>query len=219
MIADRNFAKAAGVRAAVAQGGELIVRRGLTACRLVDARGRPLDAGATLALAEDGTAGGRIIDHAAWLPATDDAPAVPLRLIIQRKPPEAAAQSRRRAEKKAQRQHYAAKSKQLDAAQYLMLMTTLDAETMPGVQALALYRLRWQIEIAFKRLKSLADLDKLQAKEERLAKTAIWAKLLLAILGQSLLGHALAFSPSRQPVALAALPGPITAPQSTDSAT
>jgi len=92
-----------------------------------------------------------------------------------------------------------------------MLMTTLDEATMPAKQALALYRLRRQIEIAFKRLKSLAGLDTLQAKEERLVKAAIWAKLILAILSERLLGHALALSPSGQTIALAALPGPTRA--------
>lgn len=212
VIADRFYAKAAGVRAVVAAGGQLIIRRGLTACRIVDATGRKLDTAAVLALAEDGTAGGAIVDIPAWLPAAADAPPLPLRLIIQRKPPEAAAHSRHRAEQKARRQDYTAKSKQLDAAQYLMLMTTLDDETMPAAQVLALYRLRWQIEIAFKRLKSLGDLDNIQAKEERLAKTTIWAKLILAILGQTLLSHVLALSPSGQTVALAALPSPDRAP-------
>lgn len=206
-VADRNFAKAAGVRATVAEGGHLIVRRGLTACRIVDAEGSRLDAEAILDLARDGTASGGIVDTPAWLPASDDAPALQLRLIIQKKPPEAAEKSRQRAEKKAQRGHYKAKTKQLDAAQYLMLMTTLDESTMPATQLLALYRLRWQIEIAFKRLKSLADLDKLQAKEERLVKAAIWAKLILAILSETLLGHVLAFSPSAKTIPLAPFPG------------
>jgi len=211
-IADRNFAKATGVRATVAQGGQLIIRRGLTACRIVDAGGRPLDAEAILALAKDGTAGEQIVDTPVWLPAADDAPALQLRLVIQKKPPEAAEQSQKRAAKKAQRAHYEAKSKQLDAAQYLMLMTTLDAATMPATQVLALYRLRWQIEIAFKRLKSLADLDNIQAKEERLAKTVIWAKLILAILTETLLGHVLALSPSGKTIAMAPLPSPSPAP-------
>ena len=211
MVADRFYAKAAGVRAAVAQGGQLIVRRGLTACR-IDADGRPLDATAILDLARDGTANGAIVDIPVWLPAADDAPALPLRLIIQKKPPEAAEQSRHRAEKKARAQHYTAKSKQLDAAQYLMLMTTLDEATMPATQILQLYRLRWQIEIAFKRLKSLGNLDNLQAKDERLAKTAIWAKLILAILTESLLGHVLALSPSGQTIPLAPLPSQPRAP-------
>jgi len=208
MIADRFYAKAAGVRATVAGGGQLIVRRALTACRLVDGDGRKLDAETILALAEDGTAGGEIVDILAWLPATDDAPALQLRLIIQKKPAEATEKSRRRSEKKAQRQHYTAKAKQLEAAQYLILMTTLDEATMPAAQILELYRRRWQIEFAFKCLKSLGDLDNTQAKEERLAKAAIWAKLILAILGQTLLGYVLALSPSGQTVDLAALPGP-----------
>jgi hypothetical protein len=212
LVADRNFAKAAGVRAAIAQGGELIVRRGLTACRIEGEGGRPLDAAAILDWAKDGTAGGQIVDQPVWLPTAGDAPALQLRLIIQKKPPVAAEKSQKRAAKKAQRAHYEAKSKQLDAAQYLMLMTTLDEAAMPAAQVLALYRLRWQIEIAFKRLKSLADLDNIQAKEERLAKTVIWAKLILAILTETLLGHVLALSPSAQTIALAALPSPSPAP-------
>jgi hypothetical protein len=212
LIADRNFAKAAGVRATVFQGGQLIVRRGLTACRIAGEGGRQLDAAAILDLARDGTASGGIVDTPAWLPAADDAPALPLRLIIQKKPPEAAEKSQQRAARKAQRAHYEARSKQLDAAQYLLLMTTLDKTTMPAAQVLALYRRRWQIEIAFKRLKSLGDLDNIQAKEERLTKTAIWAKLILAILTETLLGHILALSPSAQTIALAPLPSPSPAP-------
>ncbi|OKT29744.1 hypothetical protein ACN57_03025 [Escherichia coli] len=40
------------------------------------------------------------------------------------------------------------------------------------------YRLRWQIELAFKRLKSLLHLDALRAKEPELAKAWIFANLL-----------------------------------------
>ena len=163
-------------------------------------------------MAEDGTAGGQIVDIPVWLPAAADAPTLQLRLIIQKKPPEAAEKSQKRAAKKARRAHYEAKSKQLDAAKYLMLMTTLDDTAMPAAQVLELYRLRWQIEIAFKRLKSLGDLDNIQAKEERLAKTTIWAKLILAILTETLLGHVLAISPSGKTIPLAPLPSPSPAP-------
>ena len=46
-----------------------------------------------------------------------------------------------------------------------MLMTTLPAEAMPARQIIALYGLRWQIELAFKRLKSLIGLADLAAEE------------------------------------------------------
>ncbi|MCW3299654.1 transposase [Escherichia coli] len=43
-------------------------------------------------------------------------------------------------------------------------------------------RLRWQIELAFKRLKKFAALDALRAKEPELAKAWIFANLLAAFL-------------------------------------
>ncbi len=43
----------------------------------------------------------------------------------------------------------------LIAADYVMILTSLSAETFPAAQVMALYRLRWQVEIAFKRLKGL----------------------------------------------------------------
>ena len=61
----------------------------------------------------------------------------------------------------------------------------------------ALYRLRWQIELAFKRLKSLMGLEEIDAREPRLARAAVCAKLILAILAESLLGRVLALSPTR----------------------
>ena len=46
----------------------------------------------------------------------------------------------------------------------------------------ALYRLRWQIELAIKRLKSILHIDRLPAKHPDLARTWLHAHLLLALL-------------------------------------
>jgi IS4 transposase len=48
------------------------------------------------------------------------------------------------------------------ATGYLMLLTSLPAE-VPAAEVLASYRMRWQVELAFKRLKSLLRLDRLPA--------------------------------------------------------
>ena len=45
-------------------------------------------------------------------------------------------------------------------------MTTLPPTLLPGVTALALYRVRWQIEIAIKRWNSVLDVDLLRARDE-----------------------------------------------------
>jgi IS4 transposase len=47
---------------------------------------------------------------------------------------------------------------------------------------MAAYRLRWQIELAFKRLKTLLHIDRLPAREPRLAKAWLSAHLIAALL-------------------------------------
>jgi len=67
-----------------------------------------------------------------------------------------------------------------------MLVTSLDQETAGAEQLGELYRLRWRIELAFKRLKSLLSLDRLPAKDEGLARTWILAHLIAALLIEDL---------------------------------
>jgi hypothetical protein len=194
LVADRFYAKAKGIHQVVAQGGHVVIRRGLTACRLLGVDGRKLDAKTILALAR----GHPTLDLPVLVPAAEGggAPALPARLIIRRKPPQAAERARVRAVRKAARQGYAAQPKQIEAAAYFMLMTTLPPAAMAADAVCALYRLRWQIELAFKRLKSLMGLEEIDAREPRLAKAAVCAKLILAILAESLLGRVLALSPT-----------------------
>ena len=199
LVADRFYAKARGIHQVVAQGGHVVIRRGLTACRLIAADGQKLDAKAVLALARANPA----LDLAVLVPAPPgaDAAPIPARLIIRRKPAAAAERAQARAMRKAARQGYAAQPKQVEAAAHFMLMTTLPVAAMDATAVCALYRLCWQIELAFKRLKSLMGLEEIDARGEsrsdhRLAKAAVCAKLILAILAESLLGRVLALSPT-----------------------
>ena len=67
------------------------------------------------------------------------------------------------------------------------LLTTLPARQMPAIGILGLYRVRWQIELVFKRLKSLLHLDTLPSREGPTAKSWILARLIAAGLAQRLL--------------------------------
>ena len=98
-------------------------------------------------------------------PEGADAAPIPARLIIRRKPAAAAARAQAKAVRKAARQGYAAQPRQIEAAAHFMVMTTLPHDTMPADAVCALYRLRWQIELAFKRLKSLMGLEEIDARE------------------------------------------------------
>jgi hypothetical protein len=66
------------------------------------------------------------------------------------------------------------------------LLTTLRADELPAARAMGLYRLRWQIELLFKRLKSLLHLDMLPSQEGPTAKSWILARLIAAALAQRL---------------------------------
>jgi IS4 transposase len=136
-------------------------------------------------------------------PEPPGAPPLDARLILVRLAPETVAAVRRRLRRKARKKGYAAGPRQLRGAAWLALLTTLD-RSVPADEVLALDRLRWQVELAFKRMKSQLRLDDLQAKEARLARATLLAKLILAALSDQVLGEALALSPSRP--ASAALP-------------
>ena len=59
----------------------------------------------------------------------------------------------------------------------------------PTADVLALYRFRWQIELAFKRMKSFAGLDRLPAKKPELAQAWIYAKLIAVLIAEQIAGQ------------------------------
>jgi hypothetical protein len=68
----------------------------------------------------------------------------------------------------------------------IWIVTTLDISAVPAVAVMGLYRLRWQIELLFKRLKSLLHLDTLPSREGPTAKSWMLARLIAAALAQRL---------------------------------
>ncbi len=72
------------------------------------------------------------------------------------------------------------------SGEVIWIVTTLDSKQLPALQAMALYRLRWQIELFFKRLKSLLHLDTLPSREGPTAKTWILARLIAVAIAQRL---------------------------------
>ena len=89
----------------------------------------------------------------------------------------------------------AAMRKSPQAADYVLIMTTLTEAAADAAEILAGYRLRWQIEIAFKRLKGLLHIDELRAFDPDLAQTYLLAKLLGAVLVDAIRTQGPDFSP------------------------
>jgi IS4 transposase len=105
-----------------------------------------------------------------------------VRLIVLPLPPEKAAAARRKMRRNAREWGYTPSADALVTAGCVMLVTSLTAEGWPPERVLDLYRLRWQAELAFKRLKSLLNLEALRASDVELVSAWIHAVLLLARL-------------------------------------
>jgi len=68
----------------------------------------------------------------------------------------------------------------------IWVLTTVPSKLLPTTSALELFRFRWQIELLFKRLKSLLHLDTLPSRQGPTAKSWMLARLLAGALAQQL---------------------------------
>jgi len=84
---------------------------------------------------------------------------------------------------------------QQESNKYIIVATSLRKDEVSTDQVLELYRLRWQVEIAFKRLKSLFHYNDLPAKHSKSVNAWFYGKLLLVALCETLVNTG-RFSPS-----------------------
>jgi hypothetical protein len=105
-----------------------------------------------------------------------------LRLLACPLPPQAAERARQRARKNNAKKGRTPTSQTLLAAGFLLLITNLSPEAWPISRVFWLYRLRWQIELAIKRLKSLIQLDHLRVQDPRMVQVYLFSKLLAALI-------------------------------------
>jgi hypothetical protein len=68
---------------------------------------------------------------------------------------------------------------------YIIVATSIEKE-VPAEQVLELYRMRWQIELTFKRLKSIFKYDEIAGKTEESVRAWLYGELLLSALCESL---------------------------------
>lgn len=176
VLGDRAYARGgAGLAYVVDHGADYLVRTGWRSLALRDLEGEPFDLFAHLARLHPGDSGDFPVQVAVGkrLLAT--------RLVVLALDEEAVSRSLRRVRRKAQKNCRKNDPRTVVAARYVLVVTSLDADRYPTAEVLALYRLRWQIELAFKRLKSLLHIDRLPAKDKDLARTWLYAHLLFAL--------------------------------------
>jgi hypothetical protein len=122
-------------------------------------------------------------------------PALPARLVAVRKSEAAAEAARKKVLQERRRRGKGLDPHSLESAGYVFVLTSLPADALSAMEVLELYRFRWQVELAFKRLKSLLQLSALPARDPPLARSFLFAKLLAALLVEDFTDKFLAFFP------------------------
>ena len=187
IMADRGFANRRGLRHVLQHNADVVLRTSLSNLPLQNRQGRPLS---LLPLLRKLTIG-QAADWPAW--AKDDQGVMALRVCAYKKTLAQTLAAQEAIRREAAKKRREAKPETLEAAAYVIVLTTL---TLPSAASIMeFYRKRWQVELAFKRLKSLLQLGHLKKNDPEGAKAWLQGKLLVACLIETLILTAERFSP------------------------
>jgi hypothetical protein len=193
-IGDRGYGMAPGIAHVVSNGGEVLTRFAWSNLPLWADAGQRFDLFAHLRTLR-GTALGD------W-PASmkDGEKLIAGRVCALKRSAPATQEAQRRALRSSQKHSAQAVPKTLEAAGYVFVFTTVPASALSAAQALEFYRGRWQVELVFKRLKSILGLNHLRKDEDRPATSWIHGKLFVAFLMEALLRYGESFFPWGYPL-------------------
>jgi len=203
LLADRGYCHPAGVARIRRQGADIIVRLN-SSVPLFDADQRfPL-----LAELRRLPAAGSLGQWTVGMHGGEEG--VRGRLCALRKSQQAIVAAERRLQQREHQNQIRVRPETREYAHYVMVFTTLPEAEMDVAEVLEYYRFGWQIELVFKRLKSLLAVGHLPKHDERSSRAWLYGKMVVALLAQKLVrlgasispwGYELEATPPRQSVA------------------
>jgi hypothetical protein len=189
LLGDRVYAAPPGVAHVVRAQGDVVVRLNRQALPLFDRQGRRMDLLSFLHKLKGKTPQEQATQvrnpYGGWIPG---------RLIALRQSAAAARGLRRRLRRRAQRNQETVSVEALQFAEYFLVWTTL-SQAFDTAQVLEFYRLRWQIELVFKRMKSILGLGHLPKKDPLSAQAWLEGKLFTGLLIERMVRAAESLSP------------------------
>jgi hypothetical protein len=190
LIADRGYCNAVGIGSATQAGAYVLVRLNYGAVRWWNKRGKPFDLLPQLQQLKCPWQVG------SWdLILADDRTPVAGRVCALRKTQAAIAEAQRKLRQEAKKTGKALRPETLEYAKFVTVFTTFPVVAFPAVAVLEWYRVRWQVELVFKRFKSIAGLGHMPKYDEQSARAWLYGKLVVALLTEKLVQQASALSP------------------------
>jgi len=175
-VADRGYSHRAGVAHVLGSGAQVLVRWNPSGFPLEDKHGKT-----TTMLAWLRRLPVRVPKECGvWFEHQGKRHA--LRLCAIRKSRMAAEIARRKARQAAKERGGNIQNETLEYAEFVMVLCSASQTKIPCDAALGFYRGRWQVELAFKRLKSLLDAGHVPKESDAFARAWMQAKVLSALL-------------------------------------
>lgn len=190
ILADAGYSNPPGVAAVDQKGAQICMRLNPNTLPLFDARGRRLE---LLPLLRTLSRPGLSAEWPAWVQY--ERRRIAGRVCAIRKSEEAIARAQRRIELKVKRGKGTLSPQRQEYARYVAVFTTLPGGAADADQVLEGYRLRWQIELTFKRLKSIVQFGHVPKTDDQSSRAWLLGKLLVALLSQKLARIGRATSP------------------------
>lgn len=190
LLADRGYSNNLGMVSVARVGAFLTVRLNQGSVLLEDAKGNRINLLPRLARL---TRPGQVGSWKVFL--SDERQPVPGRVCALRKTRAAIEQAQRRIRHKARDESRPVNPETLEYAKFVAVFSTFPESEFSGQEVLEWYRLRWQIELVFKRFKQIAALGHLPKYDDQSSRAWLYGKLLVALLTEKLVQHANSFSP------------------------
>ncbi|MEY2933865.1 MAG: hypothetical protein RL033_4614 [Pseudomonadota bacterium] len=187
-IGDRAYCNPPDLAWVVDAGAALMVRYNRGTLPLYDAKGQPFDVLSHVRALRDPDA---MAEWRVWVHPQRHTP-IRGRLCAVRLPEEKIEAARERLRRE---QGGKVTAESLEAAAWVMVFTTVSRRRIHTESVLALYRVRWQMELEIKREKSLGGLDKLPNFLPETIAAWLQAKLLIQQIARKIVSPSVAFPP------------------------
>ncbi len=195
VLGDAGYCKPPGVEYLSQRGAYVLMRVNTQSLPLKSASGRPW---ALLPHLRSLSEAGRIGKWSVTVPGLRHR--VKGRICALRKSEHSIRQAHRRLRRKGSKRGIQVRPQTFEFAKYVVVFTTFPEEEFTAAEILKWYRVRWQIELVFKRLKSVAQLGHLPKYDERSSRAWLYGKMLVALLTQKLVRLGREISPWGYPL-------------------
>jgi hypothetical protein len=194
VMLDRGYNDRKAIAGVIDAGADVILRYNSGSFPLIDSKGAPFDLLPHLRPLEVGQIG----EWKAYFQVGSRHLSV--RVCALRKSQQAAQLAERKILLKASRNGVRVRNSTLELTNFIVVLTTVPAEELSSFSVLEFYRARWQVELAFKRLKSLLNLGQLPKTKEQSSLAWMQGKILTALFIERILCEAQLFSPWGYPL-------------------